>query len=135
MTIKEYRKKPVVIEAVQWTGENMGDILGFFGGCALREDQDIIINTLEGEMRARPGDWIIKGVKGEFYPCKPDIFAATYEAADGPSASLRMTGPNSDAEYWLHIEADGRSSGINIGGAGSPFQKRILDKIVSVTNA
>ena len=62
MTIREYRKKPVVIEAVQWTGENMGVILGFFGGAALREGQDIIIGTLEGEMRARPGDWIIKGV-------------------------------------------------------------------------
>lgn len=86
MKAKEYRKKPVVIEAVQWTGENMGDILSFFGGAALREGQDIIIGTLEGEMRAMPGDWIIKGVKGEFYPCKPDIFAATYEDASGPSA-------------------------------------------------
>lgn len=82
MTIRKYRKKPVVIEAVQWTGENMGDILGFFGGCALREDQDIIISTLEGEMRARPGDWIIKGVKGEHYPIKDEIFRETYEAAE-----------------------------------------------------
>ena len=43
----------------------------------------ILINTLEGQMKAAPGDWIIKGVKGEFYPCKPDIFAATYDAVEG----------------------------------------------------
>ena len=118
MKVKEYRKKPVVIEAVQWTGENMGDILGFFGGAALREGQDIIISTLEGEMRAMPDDWIIKGVKGEFYPCKPDIFAATYDDASCQSVSLRITGPNSDGEYWLHLKGGNgpESAGINLGG-------------------
>lgn len=83
--IKQYRKKPVVIEAVQWTGENLGEIIGFFqsnqrfhlrnvGGW-----RELYVYTLEGQMLASIGDYIIKGVKGEFYPCKPDVFEATYE--------------------------------------------------------
>jgi hypothetical protein len=79
----KYRKKPVVIEAVRWDGEmetmHALNDLGFVGGGALPGPLDI--RTLEGTMRAEIGDWIIKGVKGEFYPCKPDIFEATYEAA------------------------------------------------------
>jgi len=81
----KYRKKPVVIEAVQWTGENADVVAEFFG----QEDtfglNDGIWNimTLEGTMAASPGDWIIKGVAGEFYPCKPDIFEQTYESVDG----------------------------------------------------
>jgi hypothetical protein len=76
----KFRKKPVVIEAIQWTGDNydeVGDFLGLYATAQV--DDDFIIPTLEGEMRAAPGDWIIKGVKGEFYPCKPDIFEETYE--------------------------------------------------------
>ena len=78
----QYRKKPVVIEAVQYlnTKEGIAEVLrfvqvpsvGVFG-------THITIKTLEGTMRADPSDWIIKGVKGEYYPCKPDIFEATYE--------------------------------------------------------
>ena len=82
----KYRKKPVVIEAVQWLGKKSYDEVGMFlhGACALfhnplDEGGFITIETLEGTMTANYGDWIIKGVKGEFYPCKPDIFAATYE--------------------------------------------------------
>jgi hypothetical protein len=52
----------------------------------------IIIDTLEGRMTANPNDWIIRGVKGEIYPCKPDIFAATYEAADRPRLTRRARG-------------------------------------------
>ena len=59
----KYRKKPVVIEAE-------------------RAPCHMVIRTLEGDMRAEPGDWIITGVKGEQYPCKPDIFAATYEEVE-----------------------------------------------------
>lgn len=86
----KYRKKPVVIEAMQvppltlvdprmildeWLFENQGDTpLRYVG-------DEIIIPTLEGEMRAQIGDWIIKGVNGELYPCKPDIFEKTYEPA------------------------------------------------------
>lgn len=84
-----YRKKPVVIEAMRYTGsvENCHAVHAFLGYEHVAEDDDICdtgisIETLEGEMTASPGDWIIKGVQGEFYPCKPDIFAATYEPAE-----------------------------------------------------
>ena len=86
-TPTKHRKKPVVIEAMQLEPDtdNWKDVcdwmnradprpeFGHVGGGVVR------ITTLDGEMRAEPGDWVIKGVAGEFYPCKPDIFAATYE--------------------------------------------------------
>ena len=79
-----YRKKPVVIEAqcfVEHNGPAIGDWISDHGvQCDLWPDH-LDISTLEGTMRADLGDWVIKGVKGEFYPCKPDIFAATYELA------------------------------------------------------
>jgi hypothetical protein len=79
-----YRKKPVVIEArclVEHNGPEIGDWLADHGEqCDLWPDH-LDIHTLEGVMRADLGDWVIKGVQGEFYPCKPDIFDATYEAA------------------------------------------------------
>jgi hypothetical protein len=80
---KKYRKKPVVIEAVQWTGNNDDDIMEFVSTGRFGDDDDdgVYIMTLEGEMRASVGDYIIKGVQGEFYPCKPDIFEQTYEPA------------------------------------------------------
>jgi len=74
-----FRKKPVVIEAVQFVAANFADIEIFVGGDAEFRDGELIVATLEGPLRAAPNDWIIKGVKGEFYPCKPDIFAQTYE--------------------------------------------------------
>lgn len=86
--VKRYRKKPVVIEAAQFTGKNGKALLPWIQrDCVLEEDfcgdsAGIVIKTLEGDMRADPGDYIIKGIKGEFYPCKPDIFAATYEEAE-----------------------------------------------------
>lgn len=84
----QYRKKPVVIEARQFhplTGHTLtnGRILADWCGGHYGEDAlgpRIVIDTLEGQMRAEPGDFIICGVNGEFYPCKPDIFAKTYEA-------------------------------------------------------
>lgn len=80
-----YRKKPVVIEAVQWDGQNYPEIKAFVGE-SLDEAWSVggycFINTLEGRMNCAPGDWVIRGVKGEFYPCKPDIFEETYEPAD-----------------------------------------------------
>lgn len=82
----KYRKKPVVIEAVQWTGDNQKEIEAFCGagvmfGTIYEPDPVCVacIPTLEGKMYARPGDYIIKGVNGECYPCKPDVFAKTYE--------------------------------------------------------
>lgn len=75
-----YRKKPVVISAIQWTGYNRTEILNFVGRAASWGDvTGMTISTLEGKHFASEGDYIIKGVAGEFYPCKPDIFAATYE--------------------------------------------------------
>ena len=75
----KYRKKPVVIEAKQYTrnGLEAEQVADWCGGTQTNEG--LTINTLEGDMKADYGDWIIKGIKGEFYPCKPDIFEATYE--------------------------------------------------------
>jgi hypothetical protein len=77
-----YRKKPVVIEAVQYTAAAPNAAIAFLGGACRANEIGPLIATLEGEMQVSDGDWIIKGVKGEFYPCKPDIFAATYEAVE-----------------------------------------------------
>jgi len=77
----KYCKRPVVIEAMQWTGDNRQEILDFIGvEGGFWHDGIMVIYTLEGTLNASYGDWIIKGVKGEFYPFKPDIFDATYEA-------------------------------------------------------
>jgi hypothetical protein len=86
----KFRKKPVVIEAMQFDGTHAtaSPIYRWSGGNHTLEDPIcydnakglLLIKTLEGVMTAQPGDWIIRGVKGEFYPCKPDIFSATYEA-------------------------------------------------------
>jgi hypothetical protein len=79
----KYRKKPVEIEAVQFTGGNCIDIIRFIGGpwtnLELHNSDQPVIRTLEGDMTASIGDYIIKGVKGEFYPCKPDIFEMSYD--------------------------------------------------------
>lgn len=80
---RAYRKKPVVVEAVQWTGENHAEMCEFIDPevFEIKPKEGLIIHTLEGDHHASPGDYIIKGVNGEFYPCKPDIFAKTYEPA------------------------------------------------------
>jgi hypothetical protein len=79
----KFRKKPVVIEAVEFNGSNHQEVIVFSNGNAMQLTgmQHVEIPTLEGTMRADKGDWIIKGVNGEFYPCKPDIFEKTYEPA------------------------------------------------------
>jgi hypothetical protein len=78
MAAAKFRKKPVVIEAVRFTG-NFDEIEQFVGGDAEFRNGELLVATLEGPLRAANGDWIIKGIKGEFYPCKPDVFEATYE--------------------------------------------------------
>ena len=78
----KYRKKPVVIDAVQWNGRNEIYISKFIGGNLEMGDETLFIQTLEGKMEASVGDYIIKGIKGEFYPCKPDVFEKTYEPID-----------------------------------------------------
>lgn len=80
-----YRKKPVEVEAIQWTGLNRAEILNFVGRSASWGDvTGMTIATREGVHIASEGDYIIKGVAGEFYPCKPEIFAATYELVCKP---------------------------------------------------
>lgn len=87
----KFRKKPVVIEAKQFDGGNRYEIMTWAHEGLRKEANSIIvpdvggtlaIRTLEGQMTAMKGDWIIRGIKGEFYPCKPDIFEATYEKAE-----------------------------------------------------
>jgi len=74
-----YTKKPVTIDAVQWTGDNQAEVEAFIGAHDGYIKGDYVdIGTLEGLMVASPGDWLIRGVQGELYPCKPDIFEATY---------------------------------------------------------
>lgn len=81
--IQKFRKKPIVIEAMQFDGfkETFNKICEWMNAeyDSNGDNTYIIIKTLEGEMKAERNDWIIKGVKGEFYPCKPDVFEKTYE--------------------------------------------------------
>ena len=100
--MSKFRKKPVVIEAMRLHAEidredfldpntrAHAEIAGWMHGHGFKDFRvhgerrpfGLLIETLEGNMLADPGDWIIRGVQGEFYPCKPDIFDATYEAVD-----------------------------------------------------
>lgn len=78
----KYRKKPVVIEAVRWTGKNFDEVAELGDDVFVSygtENAHLEIKTLEGRMTASLGDWVIRGIKGEVYPCKDDIFRATYE--------------------------------------------------------
>lgn len=89
-TWTKFRKKPIVteavqftgfvIEAVQFTGYNSGEIINFTNHTVtVSTKEELIINTLEGNMSISPRDWVIKGISGEYYLCKPDIFEKTYE--------------------------------------------------------
>lgn len=82
--IRKFKKKPVIIEAFEWTGEIDKEIKEFLKGSHTytNDHKGLIITTLEGNMEASIGDFIIKGVKGEIYPCKPDIFWQTYEEVE-----------------------------------------------------
>jgi hypothetical protein len=95
----EFQKRPVNIWAIQWTGENLDAVMSFCSGNAtyelmFRDNSEIVISTLEdgadkvAKHVADKGDWIIRGIKGEFYPCKPDIFEATYTAPPPPVGEL-----------------------------------------------
>lgn len=80
--MKKYRQKPVIIEAIQWTGDNADEIQSFIGDFGYVKGMYVDIGTLEGLMVAAMEDYIIKGIKGEFYPCKPDIFDASYDSVE-----------------------------------------------------
>lgn len=105
--VANYTKKPVTIQAVQWDGKNLNEILDFAGPSAMfhvgtvDEVVDLKIITLEGTHIAKVGDYIIRGVNGEFYPCKPDIFEKTYNK---PEYSLELD--NSIENNFSYHEAD-----------------------------
>lgn len=85
MIPSRFRKRPVVVEAMQITAKSRGDILEWIqqkSVYAYLSAHGIIIGTLEGQMHALPGDWVVRGVHGEFYPVKNDIFWETYEAVE-----------------------------------------------------
>ena len=84
MPVQRYRKLPVVIEAIEYDGTNALDIISFAPGKARIQGRDkrLVLLTLEGIMKVSLDDFVIKGVQGEFYPCKPDIFWKTYERAE-----------------------------------------------------
>jgi hypothetical protein len=105
----KYRKKPVVIEAMQWDGENTKEILQFMGQKVEIKNKRTYeiwqlslvkngwrITTLEGGHIATVGDYIIKGVHGEFYPCKPDIFEETYESVGSDGSGKYRTEPSEE---------------------------------------
>lgn len=79
--MKKYRKKPIVIEAIQFNEDNISEATRFCSTLFMRTTEPLtyFIPTLEGDHQVKEGDFIIKGIAGEFYPCKPDIFLRTYE--------------------------------------------------------
>lgn len=110
--MRKFRKKPVVIEAWQLSRDNHMHVAQLIAGVGynvrqystppMRAITGLTIETLEGDMNAAYGDWIIRGVKGEFYPCKPDIFEATYEPAmTDPAPSVQPV------RAWAVVDKDG----------------------------
>lgn len=77
-----YIKKPIPVEAIQWTGNNFNEIYDFIIGqpIVVTTFNELVISTLEGDMKAPVGSWIIRGPLGEYYPCRQEVFKETYEA-------------------------------------------------------
>lgn len=116
-----FRKRPVVIQAMEWTGENLRQVITFTDGppdtrsmhagmkweeyCNLVGNEGLKIYTLEGVMRADVGDFIIKGIKGEHYPCKPDVFYRSYEIVDGPLYTHADNAPRGSFEKHMEYLA------------------------------
>lgn len=119
-----YRKKPIVVEAYQLpaAGEDVPDSFEQwceevnFHGFVSDRDEGMIVETTQGPIRADPGDWIIKGVTGEFYPCKPDAFAATYDKVEG---SYWWCGACQRQVHPMHVTAS-ESHDFRVGGCGYP---------------
>ena len=87
----KYRRRPIVVEAIKWDGSNYREVCDFAGKKLFLEyagfppsERTLVIQTLEGTMHACAGDYIIRGIKGELYPCKPDVFKLTYEPLSEP---------------------------------------------------
>ena len=91
--MQKFVKKPVVVEAIQYNGINITEVESFVGAKLPSvwlsvEDTQLVIPTLEGDMKVSKGDYIIKGIKGEFYPCKPDVFKSTYNVVEDNNGIL-----------------------------------------------
>lgn len=117
---QKFRKKPVEIEAMQWPADDGDDsyaavcqraavhrwVWGNGGKTWVvtpatdRQDVHVVVETLEGNMRISAGDWVIRGVQGEFYPCKPDIFAATYDSISEDAEKLALSDTEKLALIW-----------------------------------
>ena len=104
MIVKRYRKKPVEILAMEWTGDNKVDVQRFVGRYLDLLPRGLKIPTLEGDMFASVGDYIIQGVNGEFYPCKPDVFAKTYEPAESAADVVPVVPELQKTVKLLHKE-------------------------------
>lgn len=79
----KYRKKPVEVEAIRWTGDNLTEVFAFCPKAYYEQmSQMLVVKTLEGKMYVNEGDYIIKDVEDQIYPCKPSVFRATYEEVD-----------------------------------------------------
>lgn len=126
----KFTKKPVTIEAVLYDGSDFKLPYEFAAAVSRYEGKSCFIKTLEGEMECREGDFIIKGVKGEFYPCKPDVFALTYErtteyddAINRFAASMKAKMlENSHKDGWLTMTADA-------------LLKRLSEEVLELTQA
>jgi hypothetical protein len=98
--VKQWKKKPLVVEALQWTGKNVDEVLKFCSTAVfnipthISTMYDLEIPTLEGNHVAAVGDYIIRGIKGEFYPCKSDIFLASYDECKRSSDDIVMRDPD-----------------------------------------
>lgn len=137
----KFRKIPVVIDAVQWTGENLQEVMDFTGkhpkwntwfedwkayeAYVKANGNTFKIFTPEGTMTAQPGDWIIRGVKGEYYPCKPDIFLATYipadfhpESAAPPQSAAPATTPSRDDARPSRCRPENYADGVQCQSCG-----------------
>lgn len=113
MTIIKATKLPVTIDAVQWLGDNAEEVSSFMfsAGWTDKEKKEVYIPTPEGTMVAKVGDYIIRGVSGEYYPCKPDIFEATYSIE--PDTFLdRMKNEYKDLEIKINKAASFIESGL-----------------------
>lgn len=145
MTVpQQFRKKPVVIEAMQLAGtkESANRALAWIGqhdANARREhptkpERGLLIETLEGHMHVSPGDWIIRGVQGEFYPCKPDIFQKTYDLALADEAPAVDELPNLVPTEQFRLSAEHRGEKVTVlvcGGASGYDAARALGGIAT----
>lgn len=152
---KTYRKKPVHVQAMRFTGANSNDVARFVGeeddGIPYSETCDYFeIEALEGTMRADVGDYVIQGIVGEFYPCKPDIFKASYEEVDQDGQRVNSTQYPESANTpvmtvaavleWLEgekkdIEANQKKMSAELGKLPSKYADKINDQLTGSISA